>query len=95
MPVSIKRIGAVLLATSLLAMAHEASAQAPAQTPARPAQPAPAKPVKAEKADGKVVELDHRSQVLSVDNYATNGVFHEIDEVLLPPRLAKKYKVTA
>jgi len=43
----------------------------------------------------KVVELDHRSQVLSVDNYATNGVFHEIDEVLLPPRLAKKYKVTA
>ena len=47
MPVSIKRIGAVLLATSLLAMAHEASAQAPAQTPARPAQPAPAKPAPA------------------------------------------------
>ena len=44
MPVSIKRIGAVLLATSLLASAHEAMAQAPAQTPARPAQPAPAKP---------------------------------------------------
>ena len=44
MPVSIKRIGAVLLATSLLASAHEAIAQAPAQTPARPAQPAPAKP---------------------------------------------------
>jgi len=42
MPVSIKRIGAVLLATSLLAAAHEALAQAPA--PAKPAQSAPAKP---------------------------------------------------
>ncbi len=44
MPVSIKRIGAVLLATSFMASAHQALAQAPAQTPARPAQSAPAKP---------------------------------------------------
>ena len=44
MPVSIKRIGAVLLATSVLGAVHEAAAQAPAQTPARPAQSAPAKP---------------------------------------------------
>ena len=39
MPVSIKRIGAALLATSVLVAAHEAAAQAP-----KPAQPAPAKP---------------------------------------------------
>ena len=44
MPVSIKRIGAVLLATSLLASAHEAAAQAPAPTAPRPAQPAAPKP---------------------------------------------------
>ena len=45
MPVSIKRIGAVLLAASLLASAHEASAQAPAAPAApaqKPAQPKPA-----------------------------------------------------
>ena len=47
MPVSIKRIGAVLLAASLLASAHEASAQAPAAPAApaqKPAQPKPAQP---------------------------------------------------
>ena len=43
MPVSIKRIGAVLLAASLLTCAQQASAQAPAPKPAppKPAQPAP------------------------------------------------------
>ncbi len=47
MPVSIKRIGAVLLAASLLASAQEASAQAPAAPAApaqKPAQPKPAQP---------------------------------------------------
>ena len=46
MPVSIKRIGAVLLAASLFSSAHEAYAQAPApaQKPAQPAQPKPAQP---------------------------------------------------
>jgi len=51
MPVSIKRLGAVLLATSVLTAAHEAAAQAPAKpapaqtAPAKPAQPAaPAQP---------------------------------------------------
>ena len=44
MPVSIKRIGAVLLATSVLVAATAASAQAPkpAPAPAKPAAPAPA-----------------------------------------------------
>ncbi len=48
MPVSIKRIGAILLATSVLATAYEAAAQTPAKpaqsAPAKPAQPAPAAP---------------------------------------------------
>ena len=46
MPVSIKRIGAVLLATSVLVAATAASAQAPkpAPAPAKPAAPAPAAP---------------------------------------------------
>lgn len=40
-----------------------------------------------------VVVLDHHAQVTNADNYATNGVFHEIDEVLLPPRVALKYGI--
>ena len=40
-----------------------------------------------------VVILDHHAQVTNADNYATNGVFHEIDEVLLPPRVALKYGI--
>lgn len=50
MPVSMKRLGAVLLATSVLATAHEAAAQAPKPAqpaPAKPAQPAPAAPAPA------------------------------------------------
>ena len=44
MPVSIKRIGAVLLAVSLFSSAHEASAQAPAAPAPKPAAPKPAQP---------------------------------------------------
>lgn len=33
-----------------------------------------------------VVTLDHHSVVTLPNNYATNGVFHGIDEVLLPPK---------
>jgi invasion protein IalB len=44
MPVSIKRIGAVLLAASLLTCAQQAGAQAPAPKPAQPAPPKPAQP---------------------------------------------------
>ena len=44
MPVSIKRIGAVLLAASLFASAQDASAQAPATPAQKPAQPKPAQP---------------------------------------------------
>ena len=44
MPVSIKRIGAVLLAVSLFTSAHEAYAQAPAAPAPKPAAPKPAQP---------------------------------------------------
>jgi len=44
MPVSIKRIGAVLLAASLFTSAQGAFAQAPAPKPAQPAAPKPAQP---------------------------------------------------
>jgi len=33
-----------------------------------------------------VVSLDHHAIVTYADNYASNGVFHGIDEVLFPPR---------
>lgn len=32
------------------------------------------------------IELNHRALVLNADNYVTNGVFHEIDNVIEPPR---------
>jgi len=35
-----------------------------------------------------VVILDHHTLVTLPDNYATNGVFHGVDDVLLPPRMA-------
>ena len=38
-----------------------------------------------------VVILDHHSLVTLPNNYATNGVFHGVADVLLPPRLAEKY----
>jgi uncharacterized surface protein with fasciclin (FAS1) repeats len=38
-----------------------------------------------------VVILDHHVAVTLPDNLATNGVFHAVDDVLLPPRLAAKY----
>ena len=38
-----------------------------------------------------VVVLDHHSLVTLPNTYATNGVFHGVEEVLLPPRLAEKY----
>jgi len=31
-----------------------------------------------------IIEFDHHARVLNADNLATNGVFHEIDEVLFP-----------
>jgi len=34
----------------------------------------------------KAILLDHDSRVLFPDNLVTNGVFHQIDRVLLPPR---------
>ena len=40
-----------------------------------------------------VVVLDHHARVINADNFVTNGVFHEIDEVLLPPRVAHKYGI--
>jgi len=38
-----------------------------------------------------VVILDHHVLVALPNNYASNGVFHGVDDVLLPPRLAEKY----
>lgn len=36
-----------------------------------------------------IVTLDKHAIVTLPDNYATNGVFHGIDAVLLPPRVAE------
>jgi len=41
-----------------------------------------------------VVILDHHSMVTLPDNVATNGIFHGIDEVILPPKMASKYEIS-
>lgn len=41
----------------------------------------------------KEVFLNHRSMVNSADNFASNGVFHGIDEVLLPPKVVAALKL--
>jgi len=42
-----------------------------------------------------VVVLDHHAQVLNANNYATNGVFHEIDEVLIPRHQMERLQAVA